>query len=100
MTVSTLDDDGTTMFSNLTTLRSFHTLTSSIGMTNLTGGHDNDTLRITDALGDEESSLVPTVLKGIVLVTIILLAIFSNLLVVISVVRFATVLKNKPKRSK
>jgi hypothetical protein len=88
MTASTVDDDGTAMFSNLTTLRSLHTLTSSIAMTNFTiGGHDNDSLRITDALGDEEQSLVPTVLKGIVLITIILLAIFSNLLVVISVVR-------------
>jgi hypothetical protein len=38
--------------------------------------------------GDEEASVVPHVLKSMVLVLIILLAIFSNLLVVISVFRY------------
>ena len=51
-------------------------------------GNTSEYMSGNDTMWEEtEASVVPVVLKGIVLISIILLAIFSNLLVVISVVR-------------
>jgi len=84
-TTTTLANDATTLFSNISTLfppsSSFPDFMSNMSSDMFEG---NDTW----GAGEEgEPSVVPVVLKGIVLISIILLAIFSNLLVVISVVR-------------
>ena len=72
-TAPTHGNDGTSLLGNFSTLFPFMSNMSDV---------NNSTFP-----DDAEPSIVPVVLKGIVLISIILLAIFSNLLVVISVVR-------------